>query len=122
MGTDPWKDHELYRSQSAIQNADKITTPFMLLHGTEDGSVDWIQSLEYYNAARYLGKEVIFLSYPGEPHHLAKEENQKDFQKRMKQYFDHYLKGTPVPDWMENGIPYMKKKRLLDAQKEQDKR
>jgi dipeptidyl aminopeptidase/acylaminoacyl peptidase len=120
MGTDPWKDHELYRSQSAIQNAHKITTPFMLLHGTEDGSVDWIQSLEYYNAARYLGKEVIFLSYPGEPHHLAKEENQKDFQKRMKQYFDHYLKGKPMPDWMTHGIPYMKKKRLLDAQKEQD--
>ena len=121
MGTDPWKDHELYRSQSAIQNAAKITTPFMLLHGTEDGSVDWIQSLEYYNAARYLGKEVIFLSYPGEPHHLAKEENQKDFQKRMKQYFDHYLKGKPMPDWMVKGIPYVNKKRRLDAQKEQNK-
>jgi len=120
MGTDPWKDHELYRSQSAIQNADKITTPFMLLHGTEDGSVDWLQSLEYYNAARYLGKEVIFLSYPGEPHHLAKEENQKDFQKRMKQYFDHYLKEKPMPDWMVEGIPYVKKKRRLDAQKEQN--
>ena len=121
MGTDPWKDHELYRSQSAIQNADKITTPFMLLHGTEDGSVDWIQSLEYYNAARYLGKEVIFLSYPGEPHHLAKEENQKDFQMRMKQYFGHYLKGKPMPDWMANGILYVKKKRRLDAQKEENK-
>jgi len=121
MGTDPWKDHELYRSQSAIQNADKITTPFMLLHGTEDGSVDWIQSLEYYNAARYLGKEVIFLSYPGEPHHLAKEENQKDFQMRMKQYFDHYLKDKPMPDWMAKGIPYVKKKRRLDANKEEDK-
>jgi len=121
MGTDPWKDHKLYRSQSAIQNADKITTPFMLLHGTEDGSVDWIQSLEYFNAARYLGKEVIFLSYPGEPHHLAKEENQKDFQLRMKQYFDHYLKGKPMPDWMANGLLYVKKKRRLDAQKEQTK-
>ena len=118
MGTDPWKDHQLYRSQSAIQNAQKISTPFMLLHGTEDGSVDWLQSLEYYNAARYLGKEVIFLSYPGEPHHLAKEENQKDFQKRMKQYFDHYLKGKPMPDWMKNGAPYLKKKRRLDLNKE----
>ncbi len=118
MGTDPWRDHALYRSQSAIQNADRITTPFLLLHGTEDGSVDWLQSLEYYNAARYLGKEVIFLSYPGEPHHLAKEENQKDFQIKMKQYFDHYLKGLPMPEWMREGVPYIKKKRLFDAQKE----
>ncbi|GAG44767.1 unnamed protein product, partial [marine sediment metagenome] len=61
-------------------------------------------------AAKRLGKEVILLSYPGEPHHLRKEENQKDFLQRMKQYFDHYLKGKPVPDWMTNGIPYLKKK------------
>jgi len=118
MGTDPWKDHALYRSQSAIQNAAGITTPFLLLHGTADGSVDWMQSLEYYNAARYLGKNVIFLSYPGEPHHLAREENQKDFQTRMKQYFDHYLKGAAMPAWMKEGVPYLRKKRLFDARKE----
>lgn len=110
MGTDPWKDAELYWTQSSIRQAPKITTPFLLLHGTEDGSVDWIESLEYYNAARRLGKKVILLSYPGEPHHLAKEENQKDFLPRMKQFFDHYLKGTPAPDWMENGLPFLKKK------------
>ena len=113
MGTDPWKDAELYFSQSPIRQAEKITTPFMLLHGSEDGHVDWIQSLQYYNAARRLGKKVIFLSYPGEPHHLTREENQKDFLTRMKQYFDHYLKGSQAPDWMENGVPYSKKKRKL---------
>jgi dipeptidyl aminopeptidase/acylaminoacyl peptidase len=106
----PMKDLELYVSQSPMHHAAKITTPFMILHGTEDGSVDWNQGLEFYVAAKRLGKEVILLSYPGEPHHLSKEENQKDFQLRMKQYFDHYLKGTPAPDWMANGIPYLKKK------------
>ena len=73
----------------------KIQTPFMILQGTADGAVDWDQGLEFYNAARRNGKQVIFLSYPDEPHHLAKPENQKDFQVRMKQFFDHYLKGTP---------------------------
>jgi len=115
MGTDPWKDADLYFSQSPIRQAEKIITPFMLLHGSEDGSVDWIESLEYYNAARRLGKKVIFLSYPGEPHHLSKEENQKDFLIRMKQFFDHYLKGSPAPDWMENGVTYLKKKMKLEA-------
>lgn len=106
----PMKDLELYVSQSPMHHATKITTPFMILHGTEDGSVDWNQGLEFYVAAKRLGKEVILLSYPGEPHHLRKEENQKDFQLRMKQYFDHYLKGTPAPDWMVNGIPFLEKK------------
>jgi dienelactone hydrolase len=106
----PMKDLDLYISQSPVHHAEKITTPFMILQGTEDGAVDWNQGLEFYNAARRLGKEVIFLSYPGEPHHLRKEENQKDFLQRMKQYFDHYLKGKPAPDWMVNGIPFLKKK------------
>jgi dipeptidyl aminopeptidase/acylaminoacyl peptidase len=105
----PMKDLELYVSQSPMHHAAKITTPFMILQGTEDGAVDWNQGLEFYVAAKRLGKEVIFLSYPGEPHHLRKEENQKDFQLRMKQYFDHYLKGAPAPDWLVNGIPYQKK-------------
>ncbi len=106
----PMKDLELYVSQSPMHHAAKITTPFMILHGTEDGAVDWNQGLEFYVAAKRLGKEVILLSYPGEPHHLRKEENQKDFLQRMKQYFDHYLKGTPAPDWMTNGIPFLKMK------------
>ena len=81
----------------------------MILHGTADGAVDWTQGLEFYNAARRLGKEVIFLSYPGEPHHLSREANQKDFQIRMKQYFDHYLMDKEIPKWMADGIPHLKK-------------
>ena len=68
-----------------------------------------MQGLELYNSARRWGKEVIFLSYPNEPHHLAVKENQKDFQIRMKQYFDHYLKGSPAPKWMTDGVPQTKK-------------
>ena len=108
-GNTPWSAHELYESQSPIHQAEKIKTPFLILHGTADGAVDWHQGLEYYNTARRLGKEVILLSYPDEPHHLAKKENQKDFQIRMKQYFDHYLKGTPAPKWMTDGVPFLRK-------------
>jgi hypothetical protein len=28
----------------------------------------------------------------------------------MKQFFDHYLMNKPAPDWMVNGIPFLKKK------------
>ena len=105
----PWNSHDLYESQSPIHHVEKIKTPFMILHGTADGAVDWMQGLEYFNAARRTGKNVIMLSYPDEPHHLAKKENQKDFQIRMKQYFDHYLKGAPAPKWMTDGTPQLRK-------------
>ena len=105
----PWNSHELYESQSPIHHVEKIKTPFLILHGTADGAVDWLQGLEYFNAARRTGKQVILLSYPDEPHHLAKRENQKDFQIRMKQFFDHYLKGAPAPKWMTDGVPQLRK-------------
>ncbi|MEP6832078.1 MAG: prolyl oligopeptidase family serine peptidase [Gemmatimonas sp.] len=105
----PWNSHELYESQSPVHNVQKIQTPFMILQGTADGAVDWVQGLEFFNAARRNGKQVIFLSYPDEPHHLGKKENQKDFQIRMKQYFDHYLKGAAMPNWMAEGLPQTRK-------------
>jgi dipeptidyl aminopeptidase/acylaminoacyl peptidase len=112
MGVSPWENMELYRSQSPIHHAQKIKTPFLILHGTSDGAVEWNQGLEFYSAARRLGKEVILLSYPGEPHHLSKEANQKDFQIRMKQYFDFYLKDITPPLWIKEGVPHLNKKRV----------
>jgi dipeptidyl aminopeptidase/acylaminoacyl peptidase len=109
MGKSLFDDFENYAAQSPVFNAPGIKTPFMILHGTADGAVDWSQGLEFYNAARRLGKEVILLSYPGENHHLAVENNTRDFQKRMKEYFDHYLKGKPAPEWMVTGVPFLNK-------------
>ena len=109
MGTNPWDNHQLFEDQSALYHVRDIKTPFMILHGTADNAVDWHQGLELYGAAKRWGKQVILLSYPGEPHHLARKENQKDFQQRMKQFFDHYLKGTPAPKWMTDGVPQTKK-------------
>jgi dipeptidyl aminopeptidase/acylaminoacyl peptidase len=115
LGVSPWEDFDLYVSQSPVHHAPNISTPFLILQGTADGAVDWNQGLELYTAARRLGKQVILLSYPGEPHHLAKEENQKDFQMRMRQFFDHYLRGEPAPTWMTDGIPLLEKQRHRTA-------
>ena len=112
FGTDPFEDRELYIQESALFNAETMDTPLLLLHGTDDGSVEWLQAIEFYNALRFLGKKVILASYPGQGHHLDKLENQIDFQQRMEDFYDHYLKGKPAPEWMIEGIPYLKKKSL----------
>ncbi|KPK95588.1 hypothetical protein AMJ80_04735 [bacterium SM23_31] len=111
FGTNPYDDSELYKSESAIYNARTMDTPLLIMHGTEDGSVEYLQALEFYNALRFNGKNVILLSYPGEGHGLRKLENQKDFQRRTREFLDHYLKGKPAPDWMVNGVPFLKKKK-----------
>ncbi|MDJ0766923.1 MAG: prolyl oligopeptidase family serine peptidase [Myxococcota bacterium] len=111
MDISPWEDFDAWVRESPLHHAQNISTPFVILHGTDDGAVDWNQGLEFYAAARRLGKEVILLSYPDEPHHLREEANQKDFQIRMKQFFDHHLMGTPAPDWMVEGVPYLDRGR-----------
>jgi hypothetical protein len=30
----------------------------------------------------------------------------------MEEFYDHYLKEKPAPEWMTKGIPYLKKKSL----------
>jgi dipeptidyl aminopeptidase/acylaminoacyl peptidase len=112
FGANPFDDRELYIQESALFHAETMDTPLLILHGTDDGSVEWLQAIEFYNALRFLGKNVILASYPGQDHHLDKLENQIDFQTRMEQFYDHYLKGKPAPEWMTKGVPYLKKKAL----------
>ena len=114
FATNPYDDFDLFVDQSATPNAANMDTPLLILHGTADGSVEWLQGVEFYNGLRWNGKNVILMSYPGEPHHLTKYENQKDFQIRMRQFFDHYLRDKPAPRWMDSGRSFLEKERDLE--------
>lgn len=112
-GTNPYDDFDLYWDQSPISGVETMDTPVLYLHGEDDPTVNWEQGLEWYNALRFLGKPIIWLSYPGEGHGLAKLENRIDFQVRLNQFFDHHLQGVPAPDWMTRGVDHLDKGRQL---------
>lgn len=95
-----------YIENSPVFYADRITTPMLIQHGDDDGAVPWYQSIEMYLAMRRYDKDVIFLQYHGEPHHLQKFENKLDYAIRMKEYFDYYLKGEGEPEWILSGEKY----------------
>ena len=94
---------DAYYRNSPVFFAKNVKTPLMILHNDKDGAVDFTQGIEYFNTLRRLGKPVIMLEYTGENHGLARRPNQRDYTVRMKEYFDHYLKGAPAPDWMTEG-------------------
>jgi dipeptidyl aminopeptidase/acylaminoacyl peptidase len=106
IGGSLWEKRDLFIENSALFYADRITTPLLIEHGDEDGAVPWYQGIELYLALRRLGKDCIFLQYRGEPHHLRKYPNKLDYSIKMKEYFDHYLKGEPAAAWITNGVPY----------------
>ena len=109
LGATLWEKPELYLENSPIFEADKINTPVLLLHNDADGAVPWYQGIEMYLALRRLNKPTWMLNYNGEPHWPLKRENRIDFQTRMMQFFDHYLKDAPAPVWMKEGVPAIKK-------------
>jgi dipeptidyl aminopeptidase/acylaminoacyl peptidase len=106
LGGSLWEARDRYIDNSPVFFADRINTPVLILHGDADGAVPWYQSIEFYLALRRLGKDAIFLQYRGEDHHPASYANKLDWAIKMKQYFDHYLKGEPAAQWISEGLPY----------------
>lgn len=106
IGGSLWERPALFWENSPVFFADRVRTPLLLMHGDEDGAVPWTQSVELYLAMRRLGKDCVFLQYRGEPHHPQKYANKLDYSIKMKEYFDHYLKGAPAPEWLSKGVLY----------------
>jgi dipeptidyl aminopeptidase/acylaminoacyl peptidase len=117
-GFSPWEKPEVYRDESALSHANEATQPILIMHGTADPTVSFNESLKFYNALRFNGKDAILLAYPGEGHHLSKLGNRVDFTRRFFDFFDHYLRDAPAPAWMTDGIPYLKKATLTNEQPE----
>jgi len=88
-----------------------------MIHNDDDGAVPWYQGIEYIMALRRLGKEAYMFNYNGEAHGLRKRVNQRDWTVRMQEFFDHFLKGAPAPDWMKNGIKAWEKEPEKEATK-----
>ncbi len=109
IGGSPWEYPIRYIENSPIFSLDKINTPLLLMHNDADGHVPWYQGIEFFLGLRRLGKPAWMLNYNGEPHWPVKHQNRKDFNIRMAQFFDHYLKNQPMPEWMQKGVPAMMK-------------
>ena len=108
LGATPWTDPRRYYENSPLFLMDKVETPILIMHNDQDGHVPWYQGIEYFVALKRLGKPAWMLNYTGEPHWPTKTPNKLDFQIRMKQFFDHFLKGEPMPKWMKEGVPAVK--------------
>jgi dipeptidyl aminopeptidase/acylaminoacyl peptidase len=108
-GFSPWEKPDVYHYESALTHVPETTQPVLIMHGTADPTVSFIEGMNFYNALRFNGKEAYMLAYPGEGHGLRGLANRKDLTNRYFEYFDHFLKGTPAPKWMTEGVPYLVK-------------
>lgn len=110
----PLDNPEAYIRNSPISHAKNVKTPLVILHNDKDGAVDFTQGIFYYNTLRRLQKPVVMLQYKGENHGLRVPANMKDYTVRMREFFDHHLKGKPAPNWWLEGVPHLKLKEHLE--------
>ena len=111
IGANLWDATAKYLENSPLFNVPKVQTPILMLHNDNDDAVPWYQGIEFYLALKRLNKEVYMFNYNGEFHGLRKRQNQKDYSRRMFEFFNHKLKGAPAPEWMQKGIPFLQREK-----------
>ena len=90
----PWEEWENQLKISPIYYVDRSQTPILIMHGAEDPRVHPAQSMELYRHIKVRKPEVPvrLIYYPGEGHGNARSGSRYDYNLRMMQWFDTYLK------------------------------
>ncbi len=98
FGGAPWDNtgsqifNENYIIKSPLFEMEKVKTPTIIFHGSEDRAVPRDQGWEYYRALQQIGQAPVrFLWFPGQPHGLQKLSHQKRKMEEEIAWFDQYL-------------------------------
>ncbi|NBB92263.1 MAG: prolyl oligopeptidase family serine peptidase [Gammaproteobacteria bacterium] len=102
-GSFPWNNRELYVEQSPVYNADKVTTPMLLLHGEADTNVPVGESDNMFTALKLLGREVEMVEFPGQDHWILDREQRYVWWDTILAWYDRWLKDEP--EWWSHLYP-----------------
>jgi dipeptidyl aminopeptidase/acylaminoacyl peptidase len=90
MGMSPWKDRERYLRNSPYLQADKVSTPLLMIHGDLD-SLPLSQAEQFFVALNRLGKRAKLIRYLGEAHSIDSPGNTLDMWEHIFTWFDEFL-------------------------------
>lgn len=94
IGT-PEQNPKVYAQASPISHIDRLQRPLLVLHGTPDVNVPYLESVWLIDEALKKGKGdlVTFMMYPGEFHYFAREHVLRDAWHRVDDFFALHLRG-----------------------------
>jgi dipeptidyl aminopeptidase/acylaminoacyl peptidase len=83
---------------SAVNYADRVATPLLILHGESDLRVPAFQGREYFMLLAEQGKAVRMVSYPGSPHFPRLAEQRRDVFQEIGAWLARYNTArAPAP-------------------------
>lgn len=109
IGATLWDAPMRYIENSPLFYAPKVETPMLIRHCDADEAVPFAQGVELFMALKRNGKKAWLLNYNREAHNLRTRPARMDWTIRMHQFFDFFLKDSPEPRWMKEGISIVEK-------------
>ncbi len=90
-----WEAPDVYDAMSPFQNADKMKSPLLLIHGEADNNAGTypMQSERYFNALKGLGATARLVVLPKESHGYAAKESIMHMLWEQDQWLDKYVKN-----------------------------
>lgn len=89
-----WDAPDVYNTMSPFQNADKMKTPILLVHGEADNNPGTftLQTERYFQALKGLGAPARMVILPKEQHSYVARENILHLLWEQDQFLEKYLK------------------------------
>jgi dienelactone hydrolase len=88
-----WGDRERLRATSPALQAERISVPMLLVHGTADRTVPVAQSEDMASALRRAGKTYRYIEQRGGDHFLSRQADRLQFFLALETFLDQYLQA-----------------------------
>ena len=94
IGT-PEQNPQVYANASPISHIDRLERPLLVLHGTSDVNVPYLESVWLIDEALKKGKGELlsYMMYPGEFHYFTRAHVLLDAWHRVDDFFAFHLQG-----------------------------
>jgi dipeptidyl aminopeptidase/acylaminoacyl peptidase len=91
----PEQNPQVYAQASPISHIDRLARPLLVLHGTADVNVPYLESVWLIDEALKKSKGALlsFMMYPGEFHYFTRAHVLGDAWHRVDDFFGYHLQG-----------------------------
>lgn len=92
----PYEDPQPFLRHSPLMFVHRMRTPLLIIHGEADYRCTIVEAEQLFSALKRLGREVVFVRYPGENHDLSRSgtpSRRLDRAARIVEWFRSRLTG-----------------------------
>jgi len=100
IGGAHWINPEEWRKASSLWYVKNVTTPTLLLHGSEDLVSTPGQAMAFFHALREIGKAPVrYINFPREPHGFREPRHQRRRDIEEIKWMQKYILGKDWKPW-----------------------